>query len=86
MCHAFVWSVFYLYLGAGGSDPECGTIVMHSREQSICLCMSEILIAGKSPWIPPLARTRFSLPRHGDIDVVSVPLQPLTLAIAMYRA
>lgn len=53
MCNAFVGSVFFIFIGAGESDPEYGTILMLSRDhmsmcqESMCLCMSEIFIVGK---------------------------------------
>lgn len=40
----------------------------------------------EEPLDTPVVRTSFSLSRHGDINVVSVPLQALTLAIVMYEA
>lgn len=77
--------LLFIFIGAGGSDPEFGTILMLSRDQSMCPCMSEIPVAERSLWVPRVVRTRFSLSRHGDINIVSVLLQALTLAIVMYK-
>lgn len=62
----------FIFVGAGGSDSAYGRILMLSRDQSMCLCMSEIFTAGRSLWIPPVERTSFSLSRHGDVNVVSL--------------
>lgn len=84
-CAVHLLGLLFIFIGAGGSDPEFGTILMLSRDQSICPCMSEIPVAERSLWVPHVVRTRFSLSRHGDVNVVSVPLQALSLAIAMYK-
>lgn len=71
-CAVHLLDLFFIFLGAGGSDPEYGTTPVLSRDLSMCLYMSEISIAGRSLWISLVVRTRFSLSRHGDINVVNV--------------